>query len=85
MVCAAYIPPSIRRSIWMEDLYKLLEFALSSCDDLLVLGDLNCDLLEPDKNGGEGSDLLDLCDIFKLECRVKEPSRVTPPSKTLNT
>ena len=83
MVCGAYRPPSTRRSIWMEDLYKLFEHALSSCDDLLVLGDLNCDLLQPQNNGGEGSDLLDLCDIFNLECLVNEPTRVTPTSKTL--
>lgn len=56
---------------------------MPSCDDLLVLGDLSCDLLQPDKNGSEGSDLLDLCDIFNLECLVKEPIRVTPTSKTL--
>ena len=56
---------------------------MSSCDDLLVLGDLTCDLLQPQNNGGEGSDLLDLCDIFNLECLVNEPTRVTPTSKTL--
>ena len=83
MVCAAYRPPSIRRSIWTQELYKLLEYASSCCDDLLLLGDLNCDLLQPDKNGSEGRDLLDLCDIFNLECLVKEPTRVTPTSKTL--
>ena len=54
MVCAAYKPPSIRRLIWMEDLYKLLEYALPSCDDLLVLGDLNCDLLLPEKKCQRG-------------------------------
>ena len=83
MVCGAYRPPSTRRSLWMEDLYKLFEYALSSCDDLLVLGDLKCDLLHPQNNGGEGSDLLDLCDIFNLECLLNEPTRVSSTSKTL--
>ena len=39
--------------------------------------------VQPDKNGSEGSELLDLNDIFNLECLVKEPIRVTPTSKTL--
>ena len=39
--------------------------------------------VQPDKNGSEGSELLDLNDIFNLECLVKEPTRVTTTFKTL--
>lgn len=48
-----------------------------------MLGDLNCDLLQPDKHSREGRDLLHFCDIFDLTCLVKEPTRITATSCTL--
>ena len=35
------------------------------------------------KNASEGRDVLDLCELFNLDSLVKEPTRVTPTSKTL--
>ena len=85
MICvgAAYRPPTTQRSFWKKELYQLLDCALSLCDELVLLGDLNCDRLQPDKHSKEGINLLDLCDIFDLKCLVKESTRITTTSCTL--
>ena len=83
MVTGVYKPPSLKFSKWKEELYKLLEHATSACEDILVLGDLNCDILRPFDNGGEHGHLLDMCDIFSLNCLISEPTRLTTTSQTL--
>ena len=83
MVTGVYKLPSLKFSKWKEELYKLFEHATSACEDILVLGDLNCDILRPFENGGEGRHLLDMCDIFSLDCLISEPTRLTTTSQTL--
>ena len=53
IVIGAYRPPSVSASIWKDELFKQLDCASSQCGDVL-LGDLNCNLLNPDANGCEG-------------------------------
>ena len=40
-------------------------------------GDLNCNLMNP---GNSGRELLDLCDIFNLDCLTDKPTRITRSS-----
>ena len=51
-------PQTFVKSFWKNEIYLLLDYASSSCDDLLVLGDLKCNLLQPVENGIEGKDLI---------------------------
>ena len=43
---------------------------------------INCDILHSDPKL-DGKDLLDLCDIFDLDCLIKEPTRITSTSESL--
>ena len=45
--------------------------ALSHANNVLFLGDLNCDILHPDHKL-KGKDLFDLCDVFNLHALTKE-------------
>ena len=77
-----YRPPSLPKSLWNE-LSLLLENASSLAKDTLLLGDLNCDLLQPDHGDQNGRALLDICDLFDLSCLVKSPTRITDRTPTL--
>ena len=83
MVMGVYKPPKFKFNMWKDQLYNLFEYASSACEDMLVLGDLNCDILHPSNNGSEGRHLLGMCGIFNLDCLINEPTRLTPTSQTL--
>ena len=52
-------------------------------DNLVILGDLNCDISHPDKGSTEGRALLDLMNEYNLTNLIREPTRVTATSITL--
>ena len=55
--------------------------ALTFGKDILVAGDLNCDMFKP--CSPEANALLDLCNSVNLTQLIKEPTRVTENSSTL--
>jgi len=83
MVVGVYRPPKFKFNMWKDQLYNLFEYATSACENILVLGDLNCDIFHPSNNGGEGRHLLDMGEIFNLDCLINEPTRLTTTSQTL--
>ena len=62
LVCA-YKPPSVDNNIFKTHLSKLLDEATLLGQNLVCIGDLNCDLLHPLDNNKQGKCLLDLCDV----------------------
>ena len=78
-----YRPPSLSKSPWTNELSLLLENASALAKDTLMLGDLNCDLLQPDHGDQDGRALLDICDLYDIYCLVKIPTRITDSSTTL--
>ena len=78
-----YRPPSLPKSLWTNELSLLLENASTLAKDTLLLGDLNCDLLQPDHGDQNGRALLDICDLFHLSCLVKSPTRITDSTAAL--
>lgn len=50
-VVDVYRPPSLKRSQWKVELSNLFEMATSTTDTF-ILGDFNCDMLDPDKPQG---------------------------------
>ena len=74
-VVAIYRPPSIVRSQWMRELSVLFKGVSSLTNMVFLAGDLNADLLAPDKQHRDGRALLDLLDIFNLDCLITEPTR----------
>ncbi len=56
IVVASYRPPSLVKSVWVRDLGDLLLRTSNRYENIVVVGDLNCDIADPDKNGKEGRD-----------------------------
>lgn len=55
-----YRPPSVPKSQWKTELIALYEAAAAVTNDLIYVGDFNCDLMLPDKPPKCGRDLSDL-------------------------
>ncbi len=62
----------------MRDLGDILLRTSNRYENIVVVGDLNCDLAGPDKNSKEGRALQDLMEIYNLSNMIKQSTRVTP-------
>ena len=51
--------------------------------DVFILGDFNCDMLNPNKPPNQGRDLMDIMDIFAFENLISGATRITDNSQTL--
>ena len=71
------------RSQWTRELFVLFETVSSLTNTVFLAGDLNADLLASDKQHRDGRALLDLLDIFNLDCLITEPTRKTKTTETL--
>lgn len=70
-----YRPPSQHRNVWYNEIFNIINSSLNGAEDIIILGDLNCDLMHPDHGDKDGRYLLDLCDVFNLSCLVDKPTR----------
>ena len=71
IIVSAYRPPSYSNLlIFFKDLENILNQALSKCDNIIVLGDLNIDV--HNSNDSDLHYLLSLCDTFCLKNLIKE-------------
>ena len=81
LISAWYRPPNSEMK-----LFDSFEIFLSKCDaeskDLLVIGEINCDMLKSPKDSSTNR-LLFLCTLYNLEQMIKEPTRVTTTSSTV--
>ena len=68
---------------WRKELASLLEASTGKGESVFLLGDLNCDLLCPDKPPKNGRDLLDIMDLFHFKNLVSSPTRETAKTSTL--
>ena len=78
-----YRSPSLPKNIWRKELASLLEASTGKGESVFLLGDLNCDLLCPDKPPKNGRDLLDIMDLFHFKNLVSSPTRETAKTSTL--
>lgn len=83
MIIGVYKPPSLKQVKWKLELQHLFEMATNITNNVIILGDFNCDLLQPDKSPKDGRTLLDLMDVFHLVNLIKNPTRITSNSETL--
>ena len=72
-----YIPTSTFHDIFMENYFH----AVTLGKEIIVVGDLNCDLLKLDSS--ETMSLLDFCTSVNQTQMIKEPTRVTEMSSSL--
>lgn len=74
---AAYKPPSLDNVPFSSEMYSLLVKAISQSDNIICLGDLNCDISSPLNNCNKGRCLLDICDIYGLDSLNNSPTRIS--------
>ena len=70
LIYAIYRPPSMANDIFTNHMHILLDKGSKFIENYMVIGDLNYDILTPDKS----QVLDDLCDIFDLANIVKNPT-----------
>ena len=74
---AAYKPPSVNNVPFTSDMYSVLDKATSQRNNIICLGDLNCDISNPLDNNNKGRYLLDICDIYDLDSLNNSPTRIS--------
>ena len=79
MLCTVYRPPSSPIQ-FLEDLNINFMDSLLSGLDVILLGDLNCNLLG---SCSDGQALLDFCTATNLVQLAKDPTRITETSQSL--
>ena len=73
----AYKPPSVDNVPFTSNMYSLLDKATSQSNNIICLGDFNCDISNPlDNNNNKGRCLLDICDIYDLDSLNNSPTRI---------
>ena len=82
-IVGIYRPPSIPKYQWTRELSSLFEEFSTLTETVFYAGDFNADLLDPDKPPKDGRSLLDLMEIFGLDCLITKATRKTKTSETL--
>lgn len=83
VLAGIYKPPNIPKSQWKLELSSIFDATTTLSNDVIFLGDFNCDMMEPNKPPMDGWDLCDLLDIYNLKNLITSPTRITKTSKTL--
>ena len=82
LVCIAYRPPDTPISFLNDDLMPAYTQALLLNKDIILTGDLNCDVL-PENHNREGRALLSFFTDVNATQLIDKPTRVTATSRTL--
>ncbi len=83
LVSSWYRPPNSKIEIFKFNLFEeFLKLVDIEDKELITTGDLNCDLLQPDKTASTAR-LLDIFDIYLLKQHIQSLTRVTLNSQTL--
>ena len=82
-VVGVYRPPLIPKHQWTRELSSIFEEVSMLTETVFYAGDFNADLLDPDKPPMDGRSLLDLLEIFDLNCLITKATRKTKTSETL--
>ena len=81
LIASLYRPPSSRSQIFNE-IEILVKHLDNEEKEFVILGDLNCDLSSRPLYQ-QSENLLQMIDLYQLYQLIKEPTRITPTSKTL--
>ena len=81
LLCVAYRPDYCPLPCFVNNFMDKYTQALTFGKDILVAGELVCDMLKP--RSPEANALLDLCNSVNLTQLIKEPTRVTENASTL--
>ena len=76
-----YRPPNSSIELF-SDFEKFLQLVDDENKEIIITGDLNCNLLEQTRSQVT-SRLLDVMDIFQLQQHIQTPTRITPTTSSL--
>ena len=79
-VVGVYRPPSIPKHERTRELSSIFEEVSTLTETVFYAGDFNADLLNPDKPPKDGVNLLDLMEIFALDCLI---TKATPTNENI--
>lgn len=82
VICTVYRPPNSDLNCFDAEFGDALISALSLNHDVYVLGDPNCNLLNPQDHGSLS--VMNFCSICNLTQVIKQPTRITETSETCN-
>ena len=80
LICMLYRPPSAK-ACYRGILSNNIEKALSMNQNVVIMGDFNCDMLNTDDYSNNW--VTDMCTLFHLNQLILNPTRITPSSCTL--
>ena len=80
VICAVYRPPDCHVSCFEDFLKPSSTYALSLNKPVIILGDLNCNLLQQNP---DGLSLLNFASEFNLKQLITSPTRITESSESL--
>ena len=66
LVIGMYRPPGLLKATWEHEINNILLRPTQRYENIMLIGDLNCDLSRPDKGAKEGKTVMDLMDVFLL-------------------
>ena len=78
VLISAYKPPSVDNTAFTSELTLLLDEAFRTSENVICIGDLNCDIINPLHNNQQGKCLLDICDIYDLDSLITSPTPTKP-------
>ena len=77
VLISAYKPPSVDNTTFTSELTLLLDKAFRTSENVICIGDLNCDIINPLHNDQQGKCLLDIRDIYDLDSFITSPTRIS--------
>ena len=77
VLAGIYKHPNIPKSQWKLELSSIFDATTTLSNDVIFLGDFNCDMMEPNKPPMDGWDLCDLLDIYNLKNLITSPMTMT--------
>lgn len=72
-----YKPPPIDNISFTSELITLLDNAFCVTENVIFIGNLNCDILNPLHNNEQGKCHLDICDVYDLASLITSPTRIS--------
>ncbi len=82
LICSIYRPPNMIYNNFKVCFESILEKTSTEGTELLLFGDLNCDML-PRKLSADARDLRQLFNVYQVTQLIKSPTHVTSNSSTL--
>ena len=73
LLLGTYRPPNLSKSVWESGRFS----------NIILVGDLNCDLLNPDSGAKDGRAHIDLAEVYLFSNLIKKPARITEKSTSL--